>query len=258
MILALFLRYGRNKSNRISKVCISEVGYTRYNTLFNVANDNAEEIAACVTDIITGEYENAVINSCITECYPFLEQWERLRIEKYVQEEKVGEAAVKHRNEVYSAVKMYLEENSQIIPRGFADFRLPGLNGYIRRLVKRSADRFFDEAEYEEFIALLAMLIEARESKESVLHVLWEGNDVRLLNRRGNDVTEKYETEFMLSAAACDANAEDLAVSAIISAAPEAVIMHNKPKNSPLGQTLKKLFKDKCTLCTGCNICKKY
>lgn len=258
VILAPFPPYGRNKRNRISKVFISEVGYTRYNTLFNVRKDNRAELAQKVTEIITNEYEAAVINAAITESYPFLEDWERRQIEKYAIEEQKSDAGTRHREEIYTAVKAYLQDNDKIIPRGFADFRLPNLTGYITRLVRKSADRFFDEAEYEEFIALLRMLIEARETKESVIHILWEGSDVRLLNRRGKDVTEKYEGEFLLSAAACDAKSEDLAVSAIISAAPEAVMLHNEPLSSPLGQTLRKLFGDKCSICTGCNICKKH
>ena len=157
---------------------------------------------------------------------------------------------------VLDALEKYSKENTSIVPSGFVDFRLRELYYFVEAIVSHGADLFFKEKEYEEFTHLLRLFIDQKESREQILHVIWQNDDVRLCNKRGRDVTVKYEKEFYQAAAEKGISREDLAISAIIAAAPEKLVLHSPPESSPLKDALQKIFGEKCKVCTGCNICK--
>ncbi|MGM9551023.1 MAG: sporulation protein YtxC [Clostridia bacterium] len=209
-----------------------------------------------ITDIIMEEYESQLIDYFIKTTYPFLDENEKTIVKDYAMEER-KENYHERRKMVKGAVWEFLRENREIVPKGFVDFRLREMYKYAEKFVFLGAERFFNQKEYEEFINLLSLFIEEREPKEKLLHVIWDKGVVRLLNKRGRDVTEKYQAEFINAAKECDAKSEDLAVSAIISVAPEKVVLHLPPEASPLSSTLKKIFKENAYVCTGCNMCKR-
>lgn len=209
------------------------------------------------------EYESVLIERCVRTRFDFLSMDERARICALSKELALKKDSCKdfpdyekRRRIICEAVKKYGKENCGIVPSGFVDFRLRELYYYVEAMVECGADMFFKEKEYEEFTYLLRTFIEEKESREEVLHLLWVDGDVRLLNKRGRDVTVKYEKEFYHAAQKKGIGREDLAISAIISAAPEKLIMHSPPETSPLKEALEKIFEGRYKICTGCNICK--
>lgn len=160
-------------------------------------------------------------------------------------------------NSIKDAVEQYFSENSTIVPAGFVDFRLREVYYNIEEIVSYSAERFFEEKEIEEFTNLLSKLVAEKEPKEELMHVVWKTDCVRLLNKRGRDVTKKYEKEFYSMAAQKGLGEEDLAISALISAAPKRLVFHSPPPASPLKETLELIFKNRCKVCLGCKICEK-
>lgn len=209
------------------------------------------------------EYEGVIIARCVKNRYDFLDSAERdkiIEIAKKLAREYKGEAFPTYEERlraVKQAVEEYLESNSTIVPGGFVDFRHRELYYSAEFLTEEGAKRYFDEKEYEEFTYLLSLFIAEKESKEEVLHLLWTEGRVRLLNKRGRDVTEKYEKEFYPAAYKKGLGEEDLAISAVISAAPGRLVFHSPPPVSPLKETLEKIFEGKCKTCKGCNICEK-
>ncbi len=209
------------------------------------------------------EYEGVLIERCVKNRYPFLDNKERERICHITKAlaKADAEGTFPSYNErfefIKSAVEGYLLKNDSIVPGGFVDFRLREVYYNVEEMVARGADRFFDEKEFEEFTYLLSAFVSEKKPKEATVHILWQNGRVRLLNKRGRDVTEKYEKEFYSAAVKKGLGEEDLAISALISAAPEKIVFHSPPEKSPLKEAVEKIFEGKCKLCTGCNICKK-
>lgn len=209
------------------------------------------------------EYEGVIIGRCVKARYDFLDSAERDRIisiTKKLAKEYEGElfpSYEKRRERVKKALEEYFKANDKIVPGGFVDFRHRELYYSAEVMASEGAKRYFDEKEYEEFTHLLSAFISQKEAKEEVLHLVWSGGRVRLLNKRRRDVTEKYEKEFYSAAYKKGLGQEDLAISAVISAAPERLVFHCPPAFSPLKETLEKIFEGKCKTCQGCNICKK-
>lgn len=209
------------------------------------------------------EYEGVLIERCVKNRYPFLDNSERERIchitKALAKTETDGVfPSYNERFEfIKNAVESYFLKNESIVPGGFVDFRLREVYYNVEEMVARGADRFFEEKEFEEFTCLLSAFVSEKKPKEAVMHILWQNGRVQLLNKRGRDVTEKYEKEFYSAAVKKGLGEEDLAISALISAAPEKIIFHSPPEKSPLKETVEKIFEGKCKLCTGCSICKK-
>lgn len=215
-----------------------------------------------IADIIMEEYEDILIDRCIRSRYDFFEDYEKERIgfltKKLAKENGSGEYPDYSARKAFveNAVKDYLDNNETIVPGGFVDFRLRDVYYFVEQMVDVGADLFLKEKEYEEFTYLLRVFLSEKESREEVLHLLWKDGQIYLINKRGRDVTVKYEKEFFEAAKEKGIGQEDLAISAVISAAPQRLVFHCAPENSPLKETLMKIFEGKCKVCTGCNICK--
>ncbi len=209
------------------------------------------------------EYEIVLIDRCVKIRYDFLTSSEREIIAQKAKEAARDDnsGAFPTYNERYKRVKdaleEYFEENPVIVPEGFVNFRLRDMYYNVEAIVAAAYEIYLKEREYEEFTYLLSVFIEEKESREEVLHILWGDGRVRLLNKRGRDVTEKYEREFYEEARKRGINDEDLAISAVIAAAPEKIVLHKGGENSPLKEVLLKIFGDKARECDGCNICEK-
>ena len=240
------------------------MAYTRYNSLIvRPENVGEEEFAREISAVIMDEYEPLLIEKSIEKNYGFLERDEL---------EQIGEIARKlewsnDKNEIYppfvqrealvrARVEEYLSDGSAIVPRGLADFRIRELSVFAEAISFEAAEDYFARREYEEFTSLLAMFISVRPSMEKVIHIVWEDGKIRLYNRRRRDVTDKYETEFLPLSEENGAKEEDIALSALIAAAPEKVVLHSPP-DSPFAETVKKVFEGRCAVCGGCDFCKR-
>lgn len=208
------------------------------------------------------EYESILIDRCVKSRYSFLDEAEKKRISEITveiahREQDGGFPSYRERFErVREAAEKYLAENGTIVPGGFVDFRLREVYYSVEEMVARGAEQFFDEKELEEFTFLLSVFVKEKKPREDIIHLVWDNDSLRLINKRGRDVTDKYEKEFYPAAVKKGLGEEDLAISAVISAAPERLVFHRPPVSSPLKETLEKIFSGRCKTCTGCNICK--
>lgn len=247
--------------NIIESSIILEVNCTKYTLPITTDNTTALEAAEAAAEIIM-EYESVIIERLVKRKYSFLEPCEAERVcalTKDIAKNGVCRNVpgfAERKKAVLEEVRAYIDEVGYVIPAGFVDFRMRQLYSFAEKMIDKGADLFFEEKEYEEFVYLLKLFVEEKESHEEVLHLVWEEGGIRLLNKRHRDVTDKYEREFYAAAAERGIGKEDLAISAVISAAPRRIVFHSPPQSSPLKETLSKIFEGRCSECSGCNICK--
>ncbi|MCD8048167.1 MAG: putative sporulation protein YtxC [Clostridia bacterium] len=222
-----------------------------------------EEFAREISAVIMEEYEPKLIEKCVYDSYGFLDREETDRIMEIAREmEREGGAEpcpsfAERESMVREAAEEYLKEEKAIVPRGLVDFRIKELSMFAEFIAGSAADAYFAEQEYEEFTSMLAMFMEVRPKLERALHIVWNEGEIKLFNRVGRDVTEKYTAEFIKYAEERGAGAEDLAISAVIAAAPEKIVLHCPPEASPLAGALEHIFGEKCEICHGCNFCER-
>lgn len=221
-----------------------------------------EEFAREISAIIMDEYEPRLIEEKIRRCYSYLEEDEKnaiLLAARKIEIEQDEKAPYKSFSERERLVRLkvgeFLKNQESLIPRGLADFRIKELGIAAGIIVDYAAEAYFTKREYEEFAKALNFLVTTR-SGEKVLHIVWSGERVLLYNRFKRDVTDKYEAEFVKFAGDNYASEEDLAISAVICAAPEKIVLHSPP-DCPLANALQQIFGDRCKVCGGCKFCKK-
>ncbi len=241
-----------------------EVRGTRYNKEIKLSDKlSAEEAANEAADVIMNEYEKILLEKSVKIRFGYLEKEEREEITlialKNAESEDGGEfpSFSQRRKAVKDNVLKYLSNEKSVVPCGFVDFRMRQMYHWAESIVQLSADMFFDKKEYEEFTYLLSMFVAEKQPIEECIHLVWKNADVKLFNKRGRDVTKKYEREFLEAAKEGNISSEDLAISALIAAAPSKLVMHKPPENSPLAQTVKKIFGERQCVCDGCAFCEK-
>jgi len=80
----------------------------------------------------------------------------------------------KNRKEkIYISTLKYIAENKAMILDGFVNFRLTEYTKTLDYCIDLAVNKFLIEREYLEFIDLLKLYISSRESKESILHLIY-------------------------------------------------------------------------------------
>ncbi len=226
---------------------------TKYNSLITIPQGTTkEEFAREISAVIMDEYEPRLIAGKIKSDYAGLDADEKAAILQkarrleIAQDDKAPYLSFSGRERlVRKKVEEYLKTADSIVPRGFADFRIKELSDLAGIIADAAAEAYFARREYEEFAEVLNLLVTTR-SGEKVLHVCWEKGRVKLYNRFCRDVTEKYEAEFKRFAGR-GASDEDLAISAVIAAAPKKIVLHSPP-DCPLANAIRQIFGERCTV----------
>jgi putative sporulation protein YtxC len=238
---------------------ILEVTVIKYNYLYTLSpDDDIANLADEISSVIMEEYEPKIIRRSIEKKYSFLEPWETKKIEEIALKLEKDECEAEYppysfrEKLVHRKIDEYLSEASSVNPKGFAEFRLKEISDFAEKIAAEAADEYFAEQEYEEFTEMLSMFLSVRPKVEKKLHLVRRDGHIRLYNRFKRDVTEKYESEFT----SLSSNEDDLAVSAVIAASPEELVIHRPKEDSPLENTLKKVFGERCVICNGCPFCK--
>lgn len=134
----------------------------------------------------------------------------------------------------------YLKNNNRIIISGFVNFRLDEYKNELRKLCINAAEEFSAIREYDEFLDMLRFFVSVQMPKESLVHVVKRKETLRILNKYKKDITDRYSSEFAFSPE--DFTHEDIALSALISISPKAIIIHDKKESNKLYETIASVF----------------
>ncbi len=151
-----------------------------------------------------------------------------------------------------------LKESSKLYLDGFIAFRLKDYEAILCRLSEMLIDDYKAKKEYNEFIDLLTYFVEVQFPRPELLNITVEENgEYRLADGAGCDITGKCMEEFVGEAAMMtEADYDDVLISALITAAPQKIIVHKAEniRNRDLFLTIKKVFKN-VEYCLGCDLC---
>lgn len=225
-------------------------------------------IADVVSDIIINRWENNLINNIIQENYYYFNTEEMKTIYEYTLQkldhldDSPGDKVLyrlSRKSLVLQKLMEYLHNNSQIIIEGFIRFRLKEYIQELRLAVDKAVDDFMLEREYKEFIRLLKYFVDIQEPRVEKVHVLMKSSGFfKLLDGQNNNINNEYLEGFIFDLVDSEINHEDLLISALITIAPNNIVLHFKEstKFSHMLETIKNVFGDKVQQCSGCNLCK--
>ncbi len=226
-----------------------------------------EAIANVLSDIIIDYMEEEILFKILRDNYNSFDSKEEEDILKLAinrlnfmidKDDGAIVSQIQRKNRILNKICDYLIFNDEIILEGFVKFRLKDYLTELRLAVDIAVDDFVIEQEYEEFVGLLKCFVDKQEVKNKLVNVIKiDDKKFKLLNENGIVVESTYLDEYMMGMIDSELNYEDLLISALITVAAEKIILHFKEPFS-LVKTLKGIFGDKISFCSGCEYCNKY
>ncbi|MCK4259240.1 MAG: putative sporulation protein YtxC [Halanaerobiales bacterium] len=221
-------------------------------------------LANALADIMIGNLERFFVTKIIENKYQYFDEEEReilldkamIQLSNYSSDGGIHYLPqIERKDRILIRIMEYLKENNQLILEGFIRFRLKDYFQELESAVEHAVEDHMMDKEYKEFIRLLKYFVDIQEPKvEEVNIVLRDDNIFRILDSNGNIIENEYLEGFIVQMAEEEIDYEDLLVSALITIAPEKIIVHFE-ENHPVLETLYNIFESRVTVCRGCIFC---
>lgn len=143
--------------------------------------------------------------------------------------------------------------------QGIVQFRA---RNYLRLLEQAAVDmveQFLSDREYEEFVSMLRYMLESNPPSAETLHVFCTDERVWICDDDGELYTDpEVEDAAKLSSSDDDVNAEDLAMSILVTKSPCRIVIHDLTKAAPwpsFAETCERVFLYRAERCNDCSTC---
>ena len=223
-------------------------------------------VAVTLTDYIMTREEKKLIRKIIQQNYQYFSDEEQDIIYNNALEllnnanspyDEFGYE--ERRKRVLSSILSYLDTSYELVMDGFINFRLKDYRQCLEQIVDRAVDDFMMELEYQQFIQVLKYFVEIQEPRLPEVHVVVVNPGVyKLMDGQGVVINNQYFDTYITNNTD-EINYEDLLISALITIAPQTIMIHdgNLANEHGLVDTLKSIFEEHVIECKGCDLCKR-
>ena len=206
-------------------------------------------------------YEEKLIKQILNYNYFYFDEYERLCICNNCVEiiENEESMHVKNREQIIEAsVLSYSQEHKSMILDGFVHFRLKEYLSYLDNVIDTAVNQFIIEKEYNEFINLLRIYVDAKTTECELLHLIYINGESILLDNNKNIVSvsdnifnAKYLSDISFSS-------NDFALNTLLTLLPAKIEIHLIGEEDEFINTIKLIFDNRVSICRDCNICRTY
>ncbi len=220
-------------------------------------------VAGLLTDLIARCWQVPLLDRAVRLNYRYLDNEDRQLIIRQAcrwlegsDEGGTPVVAAVRRGRILRALHEYLEQHGGVVVEGFVTFRLKEYLEELEEAVDRAVDDLMLDREHAEFIGLLRQFVQTQLPRLDVVHaVLCPEGDFRLMDSRENVITNEY-LEHCITGGSSSVNQEDLLISALITIAPQRLVVHCRPGcREESVETLRQVFSGRTRLCHGCVLC---
>lgn len=253
------------EQNNINEIYLSQKRFKYYdNTIIHYAGDNLSQFYNCICDIllkvILNFYETYKLKELINIHYFYFSDSEKKNILENCKEILKNEISKREdcNQLIYVELLKYVIDNKSIYLDGFVNFRLYKYMSVLDELVDSAVNNYIIEREYNEFIDLLKVYINSKESKFDVLHLIYMNNESILIDDDKNiiSVDENILNATYLSDISFSSN--DFTLNTLLSLLPKQIIIHIIDCEDEFINTIKLIFGNKVSICKDCSICNTY
>lgn len=160
---------------------------------------------------------------------------------------------------IYSALDSYLLEHHSLVLTGFVNFRLKKYRDILDYNTDLSVNNFLIEREYHEFIDILHLYVNSKESVVNTVHLVYSNKDAILLD--GNKDLIPIDTSLLNAKYLSDISfsSNDYCLNTLLNILPQKLHIHlvNGYEDEFI-TTLKLIFDKRVSICTDCDICHVY
>ncbi len=220
-------------------------------------------IANCLAEIIIEEWETLLIGKIIREKFYYYNEEEKEAIlnktKKMLNPAGLNSYHQHQRKEkVMQRILEYLELSKNLIVEGFISFRLKDYQEELELIVNTAVDELLMEKEYQEFIRLLKYFVEIQEPRIEKVQIVFKNNGkFSLLDEKDKPIKHECLDGLMIDLIENEINYEDLLISALITLAPQGLILHKESEveSNETIKTIEKVFGNRVIICSGCSKC---
>lgn len=235
------------------------------NVIIHYKGENIElflnYLSQILSNAIINYYEQNLIKKIINYNYFYFDDFEKKLIENICYDTISNDENddLKYRKEeINVSILNYIRENKTLILDGFVNFRVPQYIETLDYVVDFSVNKYIIEKEYTEFINLLKLYIDSKESTTNFVHLIYTNGESILLDDKKNviplsdDIFDaKYLSDISFSS-------NDYALNALLTLLPKKIEIHLIGLEDEFINTLKLIFSTRISVCTDCNICRTY
>jgi putative sporulation protein YtxC len=164
------------------------------------------------------------------------------------------------KNRIAHRILDYIHSNPLMVVEGFINFCLQDYLTEIRFAVELAVEELKNEKEYNDFVTLLRYFVDTQVPKINEVNIMMDENGLfNLWDGSGIKIEENYMSYFLDDMLLNEINFDDVLISILITIAPRRIILHNALNlGSEPVETIKKVFKEKIQVCSGCERCHKH
>ena len=219
-------------------------------------------IADILSSLIINLYEENLIKRIISSNYFYFADIEQRKIldicKNYLYCGDLDEVSLRQDSLKISLID-YFANNKSVILDGFINFRINDYIKIIDYIVDLAVNKFVIGREYNEFVDLLKCYINSKESKTSIVHLIYQDQETILLDEFKNIISiddstlnSKYLSDITFSS-------NDYALNTLLTLLPEKIYIHVIDNvQDEFINTIKLIFDNRVYICNDCNLCKIY
>ena len=244
----------QNKFKNFNNVIIHYTGED-FCTFYNVLSD-------IITELIIFFYEPTLLKQIINLNFFYFDTLEKndiLKIALDLISNDNNKDFNNRKENIYISTLKYITENKSMILDGFVNFRLKEYFKTLDSCIDLAVNKFLIEREYLEFIDLLKLYINSKESKEPVLHLIYSRNNTILINEQKNIISINdniFNAKYLSDITFCE---NDYILNSLLTLVPQKLFIHviDKPIDDFIN-TLQMIFAGRTFICEDCPICMAY
>lgn len=150
----------------------------------------------------------------------------------------------------------YIKNNKSIVLSGFVYFRLARYISYITKLLEESVNQFVVDKEFFEFVDLLKSYVDSKIPNNIIINLVYVNSKAFLLDENGNSINlDKFNSVYLSDISFSN---NDYVLNTLVSLLPSKIFLHLTTKEDSFIKTIKMIFSDRISICTGCELCNAY
>ena len=162
-------------------------------------------------------------------------------------------------NAIYSAVGDYILEHKSLVLNGFVNFRLKKYKEILDYNVDICVNNYLIEKEYYEFINLLHLYVNSKDSNIDIVHLVYSNKESILLDSNKNVIPIQdniFEAKYLSD---ISFSSNDYSLNTLLNLLPKKLNIHLVDNyEDEFITTLKLIFENQVSICNDCDICRVY
>ncbi len=160
---------------------------------------------------------------------------------------------------IYNVVSNYITEHKSIVLSGFVNFRLSLYKEFLDSNIDTCISNFLIEKEYYEFIDLLRLYVNSKNSGYGNVHLVYVNNESILIDDCKNIVPIDKNISNVKYLSDISFSSNDYCLNTLLNILPKKITIHLIDNcEDEFINTLKLIFDSRVSICNECDICRVY